>query len=118
MPVCVPLGVAIQVCAEDLDGVLPKLASGDAVQLNLEGIAMAVMFVIREAVPPLVEVSDTELKPLKGAPGVATLAGVGRTRFGSAADCAAAAGGSCVDAGVVIMASAREVRDSYLVATW
>lgn len=115
-PVCVPLGVAIQMRAEELHGVLPKLASGDAVQLNLEDIAMAVMFVIREAVAPLVRVSDAELKPLNGAPGLATLVGGGRMRFGSAADCAAAAGGCHVNAGVVIIASAREVRDSYLVA--
>ena len=63
---------------------------------------VAVLMLVREAVAPLIQSSDAALKPLKGAPGLPTLHSQ-LARFGSAEDCAAAAGGQPVDYGLVVV---------------
>ena len=98
------------------DLVMPRLASGCVPDLGLPDIKMAVMLVVKEAAAPLVRVSQGELRPLQGAPGLATLAGTHLCYFGNKVDCQAAAGGCAVDAGIVIIAPAQLVSDSYLVA--
>jgi hypothetical protein len=108
---CVPIGVPVPLCVEELQGVLPRLASGAVAHLDLIDVMIAVMLVVKEVVAPLVGASEAELRPLKGAPGLATLAGAECFKFGSMHDCAAAAGGERVDAGIVIIASLHQVRD-------
>ena len=54
----------------------------------------------------LICVNDTEIKELKGAPGLATIAGFDLTSFGNKQDCSTAAGGNHVDAGIIIISPA------------
>ena len=111
---CVPLGVLVSMSSADL--VVPTLASGGIPDLGLPDIKVAVMLVVKEAVAPLVKVSQGELKPLQGAPGLATLVGTDLCRFGSMEDCKAAAAGCAADAGIIVIAPTQLVSDNYPIA--
>ena len=104
--VACPLGVAL-----DLSSVqMPSFASQtDSFQIPVgDRLRVAVLMLVREQVAPLIQVPDAKLRPLKGAPGLPTLHSqlVG---FGSASDCAAAAGGVEVDFGLVVIVPQRDV---------
>lgn len=116
-PTCVsiPLGVPVLMTAAELAACIPVLASGIAPKLPLQDVQIAVLLVIREEVAPLMSVPLTELKPLKGAPGLASISGLNLTEFGNQRDCSEAAGGQAVDAGLVIISPQSTVR-SYPVA--
>ena len=88
---------------------VPRLESGRAPDLGPPDVKMAVILVVKEAVAPLVRVSQGALKPLQGAPGLASIAGIHLWRFGNNADCKATAGGCAVDTGIVIIAPAQLV---------
>ena len=105
----VPLGVPVLIRAADLANQTPSLASGEKPLLHLQVLQCAVLLLIREAVAPLISVRHTDLNPLQGAPGLATIYGDNIIRFGSQRDCSAAAGGHAVGAGIIVLAPAETV---------
>ena len=97
------------ISAADVSAHIPMLLSGERAVLPYQAVQCAVLLVIREAAAPLISASAAELRPLKGAPGLATISGVNLARFGSQTDCCSAAGGVAVDAGIIIISPAHIV---------
>jgi hypothetical protein len=103
------LGVPVPIAANELPDL--KLLHDVKADLQFTSLDLAVLFVVRESVESVVQVPENALTPIKGAPGVATLVGEKLLHFGSSLDCANAAGGCIVQAGLVILARRAHIMD-------